>query len=565
MQLKLKLKGRLYAIIIPIILVITLVLGGCTYCIFVITNQHNIEADLLSNANFYEYVMNTKYPGSYELSEGVLYKGSQNLEEENALTELKDYTKYDYSLFSNDIRVATTIDSEIDLVGQKASSEVVSEVIENKHIYEGQNIIGGIEYYTYYAPLLNSSGDAIGMIFIGKNITNEIEVLHQILLSIVVLSGILIIVALICMTVTSRRISKRFLSVVKYVKVLGDKDFSKEVSARVLGYPDEAGDIFRSVNKMQNDIKMTLDEIHSLGKRVSKEADALSVASSEMSRMTEGVAETIQRVSSATIEQANDLGSINSTAQALGDSVVHMQKSVACIDRSSEHISLVAGESNTNMQAVLSVLTQFNQSFNAYSNEMRSFAVSMEDIVKIVDTIENISKQTNLLALNAAIEAARAGEMGKGFSVVAEEIRSLAEQSQEATKNISTIINNVTEQTKTLIDSTNEMESQLGDQTTSLSKMTQSFKEIFSALEEIMPQIKLVADETTTLGIQKDKIVSQIENASAIAEEISASCEEVSASTEEMNTSTDEVANAAERLDEMTSDLRRHINKFKLK
>lgn len=565
MKLKLKLKGRLYIIIIPIILIITLVMGGGIYGIFLSTTKDNIQTDLKSNANFYDYMMDTRYPGNYEVKDNTLYRNDQDLTQTDALNELKRYTNYDYSLFSGDTRIATTIESEADLIGEKANSTVVNEVINKKQIYMGRKKIGGIEYYTYYAPILSSSGEVVGMVFIGKDITEVLKELERILFSILGIAGVLMAAALTDMTIVSRRISKRFLSVVNYVNILGDKDFSQDVPAHALEYADEAGDIFRSVNKMHGDIKTTLDDIHSLGKKVSKESDALSAAATEMSKVTEGVAETIQRVSSATVEQATNLSNINNAAQVLGESVAYMQDSVANIDHSSEYISHVAEESNVNMQAVLSVLTEFNSSFNEYSNKMKNFAESMQDIVNIVDTIESISKQTNLLALNAAIEAARAGEMGKGFSVVAEEIRSLAEQSQDATKNIAMIISSVSEQTRTLIESTNEMDSQLGDQTTSLGKMTHSFDEIFNALQEIMPQIKLVTDETATLGTQKDKIIMQIENASAIAEEISASCEEVSASTEEMNTSTEEVANAAERLNEMTSDLRLRINKFKLK
>ena len=565
MKLNLKLKGRLYLIFIPMILVTILVYGTCVYGIFLATTTNNIEADLESNANFYTYLMEKECPGDYIKANNSLFKGDKNLAHTDALKVLKDYTQYDYSLFCNDVRIITTIDSEEGLIGKKISSDIAKKVIEEREKYMGEEEIGGIPYYTYYEPIISGSGEVLGMIFIGKNITPEKEVLHTITTVLIIIGAILITIALISITVTSRRISKRFLSVVNYVRVLGSKDFSQEVSERKMQYADESGDIFRSVNKMCGDIRETMTGIHGLGNRVNKEADTLSIASNEMARVTEGVAETISRVSQGTIDQAADLGEINNTAQALGHSIENMQNSVAHIDQTSEHISKIATGSNEDMQSVLQILSQFNTSFTQYSGKMREFAGHMDNIVKIVDTIEGISKQTNLLALNAAIEAARAGEMGKGFSVVAEEIRSLAEQSQEATKNISEIISGVSEQTKELINNTNDMDEQLESQAASLNKMTTSFDEIFKAIEEIMPQIKLVIEETDILGNQKDEIIIQISSASAIAQEISASCEEVSAATEEINTSTTEVANTAEKLKDMTGELRGRIEEFKLK
>ena len=565
MKLNLKLKGRLYLIFIPMILVTILVFGSCVYGIFLSTTKNNIESDLESNANFYKYLITKECPGEYMKNDDSLFRGDKDLAHTNALQVLKAYTQYDYSLFCDDVRIMTTIQSEEDLIGKKASSDVAGKVLNEREKYMGEAEIGGKPYYTYYEPIISGSGEVIGMFFIGKDITPEKEEILRITTLLVSIGAVLVVIALICIAMTSRRISKRFLAVVNYVHILGDKDFSKEVSERKMQCSDESGDIFRSVNKMRSDIKETMMGIHGLGKHVNKEADTLSIASNEMARVTENVAETISKVSQGTIDQATDLSEINNTAQALGHSVESMQNSVACIDQTSEHISRIATASNEDMQDVLQVLSQFNTSFNEYSDKMREFAGHMENIVEIVDTIEGISKQTNLLALNAAIEAARAGEMGKGFSVVAEEIRSLAEQSQEATKNISEIISGVSEQTRELITNTNDMDEQLGIQTTSLNKMTTSFDEIFKAVEEIMPQIKLVIDETGMVGNQKDEIIGQISNASAIAQEISASCEEVSAATEEINTSTTEVANTAEKLKDMTEELRGRIGEFKLK
>ena len=375
---------------------------------------------------------------------------------------------------------------------------------------------------------------------------------------------ILLLAAFIAMGIVSTRISRRITSVRKQVDYLKDKDFTYEASNYIQDFSDETGDISRSVTQMQKDIRETLVYISHLADQVDSESKGLSNSSEDMAKVIDNITMTIQGVAEGTVDQATDLVGINEEAHALGNGIAQVISSVDQINQKAEQINEVALKGNEDIKEVMKALRIFGEYFNNYSEKINSFESHMKNIDEIIIVIENISKQTNLLALNAAIEAARAGEMGRGFSVVAEEIRNLAEQSQMATKNIAEIIGNASVETKVLIEGNGEMNTQLEHQGDSLKQMFESFKLITKAVDEIVPQIKSVNEEAHVLERQKESILMRIENSSSIAEEVSASCEEVSAACEEANTSTEEVAQSAMKLKDMINQLKDNVHTFKV-
>ena len=206
----------------------------------------------------------------------------------------------------------------------------------------------------------------------------------------------------------------------------------------------------------------------------------------------------------------------------------------------------------------------FNNKFKEFTVQISKFEKRIQKVDAIATSIEGISKQTNLLALNAAIEAARAGDAGKGFSVVAEEIRSLAEQTQTSTQTISNIVGDLSAASKQLAVDTNIISEDLSTQLTNINSNMEAFSSIVTSINDIIPQIQEVSATTQDVNSQKSVIVENIDHISSIAQNISAACEEVASTTEETNSVIEEVNASSVDLNQITHQLKKQVKTFKL-
>lgn len=361
-------------------------------------------------------------------------------------------------------------------------------------------------------------------------------------------------------------ITKPVVHLQKSIEKLSVYDFSPQTDKKdglIERRRDEIGNIARSLTVMKNNITNLIKIVAANSEQVAASSQELTSTSRQSAESAGEVARTIEEIARGASDQAKETETGTGTIQELGDIITQDQQ---YLNELNDYIKNVTTLKDTGLETVTE-LSNRNQDSSTSAKEIQSHinetAKSAEKIQAASLMIKSIAAQTNLLALNAAIEAARAGEAGRGFSVVAEEIRNLAEQSNNFTDEISVVMKDLTDKTEASVKAIEAVESIMEAQTVSVTDTSQKFDGISAALEHMQELISNLNHSGSRMLIKKDEIISTMENLSAISEENAAGTEEASASMEEQTAAMDEIANASESLAELAQELQTEIGKFR--
>jgi Methyl-accepting chemotaxis protein len=377
-----------------------------------------------------------------------------------------------------------------------------------------------------------------------------------IVMNIVVIITFLLISVLVILFI--RRSSKE---IIDYLTKISTGDFTEKIE---VDSKSEFGIMKASLSKTIESISSLIKSIHEKSQIIEERTVLLSAVSEEMAGSSDNVSAAIQQASVGVASQADDLLKITSVLNKFSLELDTMVLSIEDIHCNSNDINSMANENHKDLQSLVESVTRINSSFEDFAIKISHMGQNITQINQITNVINGIAEQTNLLALNAAIEAARAGESGRGFSVVAEEIRKLAEESKVSSKNITNLISSISQESSDMLKSTDVMSGELDNQVTVINTSIESFKKIIDAVEKVIPKIKIINLSASNINNDKDVILQKMHSSSSVAEEVSASTEEITATTEEMNTSSQQVADAAHSLNILTKEMMCNVSKFKL-
>jgi len=345
---------------------------------------------------------------------------------------------------------------------------------------------------------------------------------------------------------------------------LADLDINIEIEEKHLSRKDELGDLARDFRILSANLKDILENIMSVSGDLNQSSISLSNAAGEVAMGSEEVAKTLDEVARSTSEQAGEIerGSVMTSQidKIIEETIRHIEK----LRSFSEEVNSLAEQGNKSVDDLIQNAASSSQAVETIEQGIVSTDESVKEIAKSSKMINSIAEQTSLLALNAAIEAARAGEAGRGFSVVAEEIRKLAEESSSFTNEIDNIIRELLEKSGETVESTKILVDAIENQNASSYDTEEKFNGIAQAIKTIIAgsdQLRLLGQST---GDNKDSLVDMIQNLSAIGEENAAAAEEVSATSEEQAASIQEVARASQELSKLSEELNKLISRFKI-
>ncbi|MDF2633235.1 MAG: methyl-accepting chemotaxis sensory transducer [Pelosinus sp.] len=327
---------------------------------------------------------------------------------------------------------------------------------------------------------------------------------------------------------------------------------------------DEIGQLADAFNKMNTNLRALISQVSVSAEQLAASSEELTASAEQSAQAATQVAITIMEVATGTETQGQ---SVNTTAMTIGKmttSIQEMSSNASIVTTISDQSATAAQNGGQSIEAAINQMNIIDRTVAESAKVVTKLGERSREIGQIVDTISNIANQTNLLALNAAIEAARAGEQGRGFAVVAEEVRKLAEQSQEATKQIAGLIQEIQSETDIAVTAMNDGTREVKIGTDVVNTAGTSFAEISSLATQVSSQVKDIATAISLVATASQEVVASIQEIEVISKETGAQTQTVSAATQEQSASMEEIASSSEALAHLAEELQVTIANFKL-
>lgn len=393
---------------------------------------------------------------------------------------------------------------------------------------------------------------------INKQGKQDSSLVIQMIIGITVIA---LLISLLAGWAISRMIARRLQIIVTSLQSVAEGDLAQRVQVMA---KDEIGVLGHALNTTTQHLRNLVSHIVQSAEQLTAASEELTSGAEQSALATDRIAATINQVAEGAEKQVSATDDTKVVIEEMSVGIQQIASDTSDVAEMTEKTSDAAYKGENAVNLAVSQMATIEVTVTRSSEVVSKLGERSNEIGKIVDTISGIASQTNLLALNAAIEAARAGEQGRGFAVVAEEVRKLAEQSQEAAKHIASLIHQIQTETDQAVIAmkAGTHEVQVGTQV--VTSAGQSFKEIVDLINKVTGQVRGISAAIQQMAGGSQQIVESVRHIDEISQDAAGHTQTVSAAAQEQSASMQEIVASSESLATMAQDLQNEVTRFKL-
>ncbi|MEH3000500.1 methyl-accepting chemotaxis protein [Bacillus pumilus] len=443
-----------------------------------------------------------------------------------------------------------------DKPGAKLTGDFISKLYDKKQ--------GSFKYEYNGQPkqMFFDTNEATGWKLAGTMYTGEVKEAAQPVLDLtMIILAAAMAIGGIAIYFIIKSIRKPLIELSESAEKISQGDLTQHIEVRT---HDEIGKLAQSFNEMSAKLKHVIQAVQNSIENVAASSEELTASAGQTTQATEHITSSIEQFSNSTEHQNDMIEKSSVQLNEMDRSLSHMVDTTSHMMESSIDSSKTAQAGGELVQKTAGQMQTIEQAVKEAELVIQGLEQKSKDITNILGVINGIADQTNLLALNAAIEAARAGEAGRGFSVVAEEVRKLAEQSVSSSKEIESLTNEIVEE----IEKSQKMFKQVAGEVQAGLNITDetkvSFEKITDKTSEMTEQMKQMNGTAKELSHGSNDISHAVNQIKELSRESSAGFQDIAASAEEQLASMEEISSSSATLSQMAEELRELIKQFKM-